>query len=169
MILIKVLALTVIMLSPVSAQNFSIYLVRHAEKQAENPAAIQPDPSLTLCGKFRAKQLAEILTNIELKAVYSTHYKRTLETATPTAKDQQIAIKHYSPKNLKQLAWQLKQQQQSVLIVGHSNTTPLLTRLLSGQALAPFTEDDYKMLYQISFVNGEVVLTILNQPLSCKQ
>ncbi len=147
-------------------ENFTIYLVRHAEKQSAS--SDKKDPSLTSCGQYRAKQLASLLSDIPLAAVYSTPYKRTLETSAPTAKLQQIPVKHYSPKSLQQLAFRLKQQQQNVLVVGHSNTTVKLAGLLGNEVLAPLTELDYQKLYQVQFIGSEVVINLLTQPLVCR-
>ena len=49
------------------SNSYSIYLVRHAEKQMD-----KDDPDLTQCGEFRAKQLASILENANIKNIYST-------------------------------------------------------------------------------------------------
>ncbi|GAA0823698.1 hypothetical protein GCM10009111_33750 [Colwellia asteriadis] len=150
-------------LSAYSDNDFSLYLVRHAEKQSD-----KDNPSLTSCGLFRAKQLATMLSETGINKVYSTSYQRTLQTATPFAMQSSLSVKHYSPKNLADFAFQLKQQQQSSLIVGHSNTTPKLVELLTGKKVTKLSEDNYQMLYQIQFINNEVILTVLKQPLQCK-
>jgi broad specificity phosphatase PhoE len=162
----KYLLLSILMVN-MAAQAFvaaphSIYLVRHSEKQ--NAAQ---DPALTQCGLQRAEQLATMLSEIELKAIYSTDYRRTMATAMPSAKQHQLAIKKYLPSALQQLATKLNQQAQNVLVVGHSNTTPQLAELLSGQKVTPLTEQDYQMLYQIQFVGEQVILTLFKQPLIC--
>jgi len=142
---------------------FSLYLVRHAEKQAGK------DPQLTACGKLRAKQLATLLTHVNLKAIYSTAYQRTMNTAAPIAKQKFLPIKHYSPKYLAQLTLQLKMLKQNALIVGHSNTTTaLLARLMNNDELnKPLAESDYQQLYQLQFINNRVYLTKFKQPLFC--
>ena len=146
-----------------AVENHSIYVVRHAEKQAD-----MEDPSLTACGKYRAKQLANLLSQAKVTKIYSTSYRRTRETAAPLAQQQQIAVQNYNPRHLEQLALQLQQRQENVLVVGHSNTTPQLVSLLTKQKITPLTESDYQQLYQVQFVNQQVVLTLLTQPLICK-
>ena len=142
--------------------NFSIYLVRHAEKQAD-----KQNPSLTNCGILRAKQLASLLSEAKIVTVYSTSYQRTMQTAQPLATLNKIAVKNYNPKYLNQFALQLKQHKKNALIVGHSNTTGMLTSLLSDTEVAPLTEDDYQFLYQVQFLGEEKVVTLLKQPLEC--
>jgi 2,3-bisphosphoglycerate-dependent phosphoglycerate mutase len=98
-------ALYFFVLPTLATDNFSIYLVRHAEKQA-----VQDDPKLTPCGQLRAEQIATILEHTQIKHVYNTAYRRTMETATPIAKQQQLAIQQYLPKELNQFENLLKQK-----------------------------------------------------------
>ncbi len=146
-----------------AADSYNIYLVRHAEKLADSK-----NPSLTTCGKERAEQLASLLSKASISAIYSTSYQRTMQTATPLANQQKMAIKNYNPRHLEQFALQLKQQKESALVVGHSNTTPMLAALLTKQKVAPLTENDYQYLYQVQLSDEKTVLTVLQQPLSCK-
>jgi len=144
-------------------ESFSIFLVRHAEKQTG-----EKNPSLTTCGLFRAKQLATLLSQSKVSSVYSTSYQRTMQTAQPLAKLNNVPVKNYNPKHLEQLALQLTQQKETVLIVGHSNTTPLLTELLIDRKVTPLTEEDYQFLYQVQFIGEQKNLTVFKQPLNCK-
>jgi len=160
---IPVLLFTLLTVLPSwASDNFSIYLVRHAEKQSEGK-----NPILTPCGELRAKQLANLLSQTNIANVYSTSYQRTRQTAQPLATLNKLAVKNYNPRHLEQLALQLKQNKENALIVGHSNTTPVLTELLSGQKVAALTEEDYQYLYQVQFVGGEKTLTLFKQPLVC--
>ena len=145
-----------------AAPNYTIYLVRHAEKQQGSD-----NPHLTQCGKFRAMQLSQMLKNVELKKIYSTSYFRTLETATPTAELMGLGIKQYAPNGLLQLARQVKQDKENVLIVGHSNTTPELASVLLNHDVQKMTEVEYQHLFQIQVVGDQFTLTKLTQPLDC--
>lgn len=147
----------------VVAENYSIYLVRHAEKLDKSA-----DPNLSECGNQRAHQLAKILAKTNISAIYSTKYQRTMQTAAPTARLQQLTIKNYNPNDLKKLSNQLQQDRMNALIVGHSNTTPVLAGFLAQQKIAPLTEDDYQYLYQVQFLNEQPMLTILQQPINCQ-
>jgi hypothetical protein len=90
-------------------------------------------------------------------------------TAQPLANQNKIAIKNYNPKYLEQLSLQLQQNQTNTLVVGHSNTTPRLVALLTKQTIAPLSEQDYQQLYQVLYTDGQVTLTIFQQPLSCEK
>lgn len=162
LLICSILAFSLCVPRSYASENFSLYFVRHAEKLTGDK-----DPALTRCGKERAKQLAVLLSTANIKSIYSTRYKRTMSTATPLSKKTSVAIKYYSPKHLQQFSLQLKQQGQNSVIVGHSNTTPQLASLVSNKTVAKLTEDDYQMLYQVSFINNKPQFTILKQPLSC--
>jgi len=148
---------------PSQAQDsFTLYLVRHAEKQVDSE-----DPKLTQCGKLRAKHIARLLEHTAIKHVYSTAYQRTMATATPFAEQQKLAIKQYSPKRLALFAQQLLKQKENALVVGHSNTTPQLSALLSELDVADITEKQYRNLYQIQVSDSGKTLTLFTLPLTC--
>ena len=61
---------------PSFAQDtYTIYLVRHAEKEVseDNPR----DPGLTPCGQERAASIANFLDDVNIDVVFSTDYIRT--------------------------------------------------------------------------------------------
>jgi len=145
-----------------AAEHYSIYLVRHAEKETSNK-----NPGLTPCGKVRAQHLARLLSQANISQVFSTRYQRTLQTANPLALQQKIPVQIYSSKHLEQLVILLKQRSQNSIVVGHSNTTVKMVELLTKQQVKPLTETDFQQLYQVQFISDQVLLTVFNQPLSC--
>lgn len=145
-----------------ASDSFTIYLVRHAEKEKNTK-----DPILTQCGERRAEQIAEILSTANINHVYSTNYKRTLATATPFAQQQNITIEQYSPRELTLLSQQLLAAKNNSLVVGHSNTTPQLAALLSDTQVKEISEKEYRGLYVVQ-VNGKAKsFTLLTLPLTC--
>ncbi len=115
-------------------------LVRHAEK---GPGE---DPDLTPEGRARAARLRDRLAREEVSRVYTTDTQRTRQTAAPTADQQGVEVTLYSPDALEAFASSLKEQHdgKTVLIVGHSNTTPILANLLAGgEEFAAISDDDY--------------------------
>lgn len=126
------------------AAQHEIYLVRHAEKQTGD------DPSLTEAGKARAETLAELLSDKGLTQIYSTNYKRTLETAAPIAERTRLEVRLYDPSDLESFAQVLKSTEGVILVVGHSNTTPPLAAALGGEAGTPIDEStEYDRLYVV--------------------
>ena len=59
-----------------------IFVVRHAEKAS----AGGNDPDLSVAGQKRAETLARILRDSQITSVFVTEFKRTQESAAPTAK-----------------------------------------------------------------------------------
>ncbi|HEX5794121.1 MAG TPA: phosphoglycerate mutase family protein [Rheinheimera sp.] len=150
---------------PLSSTGATIYLVRHAEKRQ-----VGVDPALTACGLARANALAADLAEVKLAAVFATPYQRTQQTAAAVAHSQQLKVSLYDPRDTEALLQQLNQQNQPVLIVGHSNTVPQLVTQLSGIAMAPLTEQDFDMLYQVDTASGSNTLkrvTLTRQAFHC--
>jgi len=122
-------------------------LVRHAEKDYGR------DPVLADKGVLRAGQLKEILKNTDLDAIFSTETNRTQLTAKPTAEDHKITVQPYNAGLLQDFSNRLKNnfKGKTVLVVGHSNTTPAMANLLSDSDRYPrFSELDYTNLYIVT-------------------
>lgn len=154
----KKIILLILFFSSIVIADTSIYLVRHAEKmiiEGEN------NPELTQIGLFRAQNIAKLLSSVGVTQIFSTDYKRTMQTAQPLADYQSIEIQQYDPKNLEAFAEQLKQINGVVLVVGHSNTTPQLTRLLSNQEVNDMTEEEYDNVYQVIITEEKTILNRL--------
>jgi len=110
----------------------TVILVRHAEAEATQPGG---DPVLTADGKARALELARVLDDSPLRAVYTTHYQRNRMTAEPLprhAGEKPIVIDDV-PGILRAL--RAEPWGTTALVVGHSNTVPDLVRGLTGQTL----------------------------------
>ena len=142
------------------ANDFTVYLIRHGEKQLEQGK----DPALAVDGLQRADNLAQMLSEAPLTAIYSTDYRRTQQTVAALAGQKGIEVQSYPPGQLATLAATLKKHRQNALVVGHSNTTPELLALLGGGDVQ-MDESNYGDLYQLVFVDDKVVLTHLRVPL----
>lgn len=135
----------------------TIYLVRHAEKTTQ-----RPDPGLTEAGKKRALELVNVLRNKGLTAIYSSDYIRTKETARPTAELFNLDVQLYNPRDLPGIAKTLTALSGSVLVVGHSNTTPQLVELLGGESVSEINEaSEYDRLYKIVIQNDKISSELL--------
>jgi broad specificity phosphatase PhoE len=142
-----------------AAQDASVvFLVRHAEKATEPPT----DPPLTPAGLARARALAELLADARLDAVWSTDYRRTRETAAPVADRAGLEVRLYEPGELEALAETLRMEGGRALVVGHSNTTWELVRLLGGDPGSTIDEAaEYDRLYVLVGAEGGPLTTLL--------
>ncbi len=152
LILVFSLLVSAIMGDTVQAtESYTWYFIRHAEKTTE-----QSDPVLSERGQQRAQQLAKQLEASGVKAIYSTGYKRTEQTAQPLADQLGLPINRYAAGDPQSLLLQLQQAQHTSLIVGHSNTIPALVRLAGGTA-DDLSEDDYGDLFVLELQQGSLV------------
>ncbi len=139
-------------------------LVRHAEKVPDNSR----DPPLTAAGHTRSGALAASLGDDPLRAVYATAFRRTQQTAAPTAQIHALKVMTYDAKqSASQFAAQLKQAHPTgtVLVVGHSNTVPDIAAALCGCDVPRMEETEYGRRMTIRMApDGEVRLTIAHDP-----
>lgn len=139
----------ILVLGACTSQNSpkTIYIVRHAEKQLEGN-----DPELAYVGGVRAKKLAQILSENEIRHVFSTDYKRTRLTAEPTATGAGVEIQTYDPKNHDALVEQLRKLEGNALVVGHSNTVSQLANYFVGEGskFDDLTDLEYDYIYIVT-------------------
>lgn len=129
----------------------TFYLIRHTEKDL----TIKSDPPLTQTGQYRAKKWAEVFSAIKVDAVYSTDTIRTRDTAKPTAVAQNKEIAIYSHRDFDFDGLIEKHKGETVVIVGHSNTTPNFANGLLGEdKYEEMDESQYSRLYQV-VINDE--------------
>ena len=128
-----------------TATTTTFILVRHAEKVPDGTQ----DPELTAAGQARAAGLATRLAGVPLAAVYSTAFRRTQQTAAPTARAHGLAVTTYDAKQpATELATRLRSGHhgQTVLVVGHSNTVPNIAAALCSCAVNEMSEAEYDRL-----------------------
>jgi len=149
--------LWLVLISTANSQT-TIYLVRHAEKVTTD--ANDKDPLLTKRGFMRAKALAKKLKKVKLNSVYSSDLQRTKLTVKPIAGKRNLTIKMYDPRQLKDLASKIIQENkgQNVLVVGHSNTVLETIEALGGQRPVKSIEDqEYDYFFTVIInANGDV-------------
>lgn len=136
--------------SPILAQIdlTTFILVRHAEKGNDDPR----DPSLSPEGEARAQKLAEVLADQNITAIYSTPFKRTKSTAEPLAKAKGLTVETYDFRSQTYLQDMLeKHKGGTILISGHSNTTPMVANLLVGaEQFEQLDESEYGKIFIVT-------------------
>lgn len=114
----------------VDKDTTTLYFIRHAEKDRTDK--INNDPALTEKGYIRSNNWATFFEDKNIDAVYSTDYKRTRETAIPIAKRNNLNIVLYTHKSFLSDNFITKNKGKNIVVVGHSNTVPLLVNKLIG-------------------------------------
>jgi len=136
---------------PASGAPTLLILVRHAEKTAGGP-----DPSLSPAGQDRAAALAHVLADLDIDALYTSQFQRTRLTLQPLSEQTGVAIETDEISGGVD-AWAAafatrlldEHRGQTVVVAGHSNTVPLLARLLGAKDVPDLEESDYDDLFWV--------------------
>jgi broad specificity phosphatase PhoE len=141
---------------PIDAQTTcaptAVYLVRHAEKAS---ASGDPDVELSDAGRAGANALADWMEPRPLDAIYSTHLRRTQQTALPTAAARDLDLRVLPASATARLLERLRTRHcdQHVLVVGHSNTVPEIAVALGAEPFA-IDESEYGAVYVVDGRGG---------------
>jgi len=145
----------VVVAAPVDTGVSTFYFIRHAEKDRSNSE--NANPELTQRGLGRAMHWAEILRDIELDAIYSTDYKRTSMTAAPISVKQDVDVEYYDPRIIDFEQFKADNLNRTVLVVGHSNTTPdFINSIIGEDKYSAMADDDNGSLFIVQVANGAV-------------
>jgi phosphohistidine phosphatase SixA len=137
----------IVICTMVQCKSTKVYIVRHAEKSTNPPK----DPDLTAEGRERAQYLATLLKNKEIKSVYSTETRRTMQTAEPFTLQEGLAIQSYKNDTLQKFLYKILDAEQNALIVGHSNSViRMLTELGLQPSIKEIPENDYDNFYIVT-------------------
>lgn len=159
-ILLFIFAATTFQLSAQSDVTTFI-LVRHAEKGKDDPR----DPNLNAEGLKRAQALNTMLAQADIAALYSSPYKRTKGTVQPIADAKGLEISTYDPRSAAFLEEIMaKYKGKTIVISGHSNTTPNVVNALIGEnKFKQLSEDTYGNIYVVSVTEiGKGTVTLLS-------
>ena len=136
-----------------SQATTTLVFVRHAEKAA-TPA---DNPGLTVAGTQRALTLQRTLADIDvvasLDAVYTSPYRRTIDTARPIAREAGLELSTFDVNDLNNAVVDIVRNHKGkiMLIVGHSNTSaPMIAELGGSKKLPPIADSEYDNLYIVT-------------------
>jgi len=143
---IQKLLLAAILLWPTAAAlpAATIIIVRHAERST----TMSTDAPLGAAGMARARLLAQMLRNSGVGRIFVTETLRARQTAEPVA-----ALLHLTPVVIAQsdtdaLLSHLRQlgETETVLVVGHTTSVPLIVDRLGGGPAAAMPDSEYDRL-----------------------
>jgi len=158
-----VFAVAAVFCQPTVAQDefkpITVFLIRHAEREDEP----RQDPPLTSAGVARSMALARLLSNAGVKAIFTSQFTRTKQTAEPLATKLGITVTPFTlksnPSNPRQIAEEstaevtnkiLERSGQSVLVVGHSNSIPDVIKMLGGDVVPTIDESKFDDLFIVT-------------------
>ena len=135
---------------PAAAQT--VVIVRHAEK-ADPAAGLDADPLLSGAGQARAQALAAALTEAHPSLILTSPLQRTILTAAPTADyhsvtSEAVPLDGGVQAHVAAIVAKVEAapDDATILIVGHSNTVPLIARALGYAEAADMPECEYDRL-----------------------
>lgn len=118
---------------PTNQNNTIVLLIRHAEKATD-----APDSPLTDEGSKRANSLQMVLEHSQIKAIYSSQFKRNIDTVKPLAEQIGVEVttipvdlnnpQQFSESIIKEIIE--KHKGETILIISHTNTIPIMIDLL---------------------------------------
>ena len=159
--------LILLLSTQVNAQKTKYIIIRHAEKDTTlaDFKMMVSDPPLNSVGETRALSLVNKFKAQKINQIYSTNYNRTKATASPIAKAENLNITIYDPGKLEKFATQLLSSEnngKTILIVGHSNTSPKLVNLLiKKDQFKDLDESIYNTYWIVKSKNGKSKAKIL--------
>ena len=125
-----------------------VYVMRHL-----NTPAGEADPDLLPEGRAAAIALADLMETDQFQgarrpvAIYVSDFKRTRQTAAPTAARLALNVTVYDPRDTAGLLARVRAEAGPVLIIGHSNTVPDIIAALGGERPAPLVHADFGDLW----------------------
>ena len=122
-----------------------VFIVRHAEKASTSGK----DPDLSVEGQKRADALAHILKDSQITSIFVTEFKRTLQTAAPTANAAHVTPTVVPANDIGALVGKLRALNGNALVVGHGNTIPDLLKTLGIATAASIPDDDYTEIFVV--------------------
>ena len=150
------LLLTIFLVFSIPENDCStFYLIRHAEKVRTNKS--DRDPKLNEKGVLRALNWKEYFLDKDITKIYSTNYKRTLETVKPFQEAIGLATILYSPSSIDYKDFISSNKGEIVLVVGHSNTIPnFVNELINDQVYAQIDDLNNSNLYIVNLCDSSI-------------
>ncbi len=129
---------------PSVAPAATVILVRHADRSS----AMTADALLSPAGEDRARQLSEVLKDAKIQHIYVTEVRRTQQTAEPIAARLHLKPIVIAQKDVDELVNQLRaaDHDETILVVGHANTVPLIVNRLGAGPAPPMGDTEYDRL-----------------------
>lgn len=135
-----------------SAQASTVIIVRHGEKMSETG-----DPDLSPAGQARAEALKVALAAFPVQGVFVTEYKRTQQTAAPTAAASRVTPVIVPARGgARATADSIRKMPagSAALVAGHSNTVGAIIEALGGPKLDDLCDGEYATIFVLELPTG---------------
>jgi broad specificity phosphatase PhoE len=144
---VKPLALALVLIVVAARPAFpqeAIYLVRHAEREDASS-----DSKLSAAGETRAVRLAEWLRTARITHIYTSEFRRTIQTAAPFATASHLSPQQTPASDRDALTTRIGAlgAHDRALVVGHSNTIPELIRAFGVQTPVAILDTEFDNIF----------------------
>ena len=166
------LAAALSLATAVPAMAQTVIVVRHAEK-----ADASADPLLSEAGQARAQALAAELNDDHPSVILTSPLQRTILTAAPTAAyhsvtSEAVPLNTGIQAHLAALVAKVEAapDDATILIVGHSNTVPLIARALGYAEAADMPECEYDRMTTLHLLGegrAHGIVSRYGEPTTC--
>lgn len=166
------LAAALSLATAVPALAQTVVIVRHAEK-----ADASADPLLSEAGQARARALAAELADAHPSLVLTSPLQRTILTAAPTAEyhsapSEIVSLEGGGGAHIAATVARVRAlpEDATVLIVGHSNTVPMIARALGFAEAADMPECEYDRMTTLHLMGegrAHGVVSRYGEPTTC--
>ena len=128
---------------PCLAQR-TIVVVRHADKIDDTDDAV-----LSPTGEAQATRLAHVLKDVGISAIYTTQFKRTIQTAAPLADSLKLKLLAYEQTDVDGVVKEIRQKHPTevVMVVGHRSTVPEILKQFGASEPVALGSSEYDSLF----------------------
>jgi len=128
---------------PCLAQR-AIVVVRHADKIDDTDDAV-----LSPTGQAQAERLANVLKDLGISTIYTTQFKRTIQTATPLADLLGIKLLAYEQTDVDGVVKEIREKhpKEVVMVVGHRSTVPRILKQFGASEVVALETSEYDSLF----------------------
>lgn len=130
----------------------TVVVVRHADKIDDTDDAV-----LSPTGEAQAKRLAHVLKDVGIGAIYTTQFKRTIQTAAPLADLLKIKLLAYEQTDVDGVVKEIQQKhlKEVVMVVGHRSTVPKILNQFGASEPVALGSSEYDSLFILTLPPGQ--------------
>lgn len=137
----------------VNSSSTVLYFIRHAEAINDQSTS---NPDLSEIGKNRTKGFITFFEDKRIDSIFTTNFKRTLQTATPIAESKNVKPVYYDPNTIDYDNFIKQQKGKKVLIVGHSNTTPnFVNKIIGSMKYSQMVHENHSDIFKVVINRGK--------------
>ena len=133
--------------------NINGVLETQTNRLAQKALVVDEDPVLSEAGQQRALRLATMLGSEKIDAIYVSDTRRSQLTAAPLAARLGVPVTVRSGQDIEGLLADIGERHVGgrVVVVGHSNTVPvIIDKLTRGSSAVSLADEEYDALFVVT-------------------